>query len=217
VRDNEVSAKEDRPHRPVSDIAFTPAVKRQQEARGSRRGYARIEEGQGWLNQIDGNVKAYVESRTSFYLATANSAGQPYIQHRGGPAGFLRVLDPRTLAFADYAGNRQYISTGNLTENDKVFLFLMDYQNRQRIKIWGSATVIEDDSELLERLMPEGYRARPERAVVIRVEAWDANCPQHIPVLYPEPQVVEAIAVLQNRIETLEAELATLKGGTGSG
>ncbi len=198
--------------RPISDIAFTPAVKKQQEKNGSRRGYARMEAGQGWSNEIDENVKAYVESRTSFYLATANAEGQPYIQHRGGPAGFLRVLDPRTLAFADFAGNRQYISTGNLTENGKVFLFLMDYQNKQRIKIWGTAEVREDDSDLLARLMPEGYRARPERAYVIRVEAWDANCPQHIPVMYPEDQVVEAIGLLQNRIQGLEAELAALRG-----
>lgn len=197
---------------PVSDIAFTPAVKRQQEARGSRRGYARMEEGDGWSNEITGNVKAFVESRTSFYLATANAAGQPYIQHRGGPAGFLNVMDPRTLAFADFAGNKQYVSTGNLTENDKVFLFLMDYQNRQRIKIWGTTKVIEDDPDLLARLTPDNYRARPERVFLIRVEAWDANCPQHIPIMYPEPQVAEAIALLQNRIDGLQAELAALKG-----
>ncbi|WP_205032268.1 pyridoxamine 5'-phosphate oxidase family protein [Hwanghaeella grinnelliae] len=202
---------------PISDIAFTPAVKRQQESRGSRRGYARMENEQGWSNRIDGNVKAFVESRTSFYMATANGEGQPYIQHRGGPEGFLQVLDPRTLAFADYAGNRQYISTGNLTENDKVFLFLMDYQNRQRIKIWGTAKVIEDDRDLLDRLMPDGYRARPERAFVIRVEAWDANCPQHIPVMYPEAQVVEAIGVLQERIKGLEAELAAIRGDVPEG
>lgn len=197
---------------PVSDIAFTPAVKLQQEKHGSRRSYARMEDGQGWSTEIVDNVKGFVESRTSFYLATANSAGQPYIQHRGGPAGFLKVLDPRTLAFADFTGNKQYISTGNLTENDKVFLFLMDYQNHQRIKIWGTAKVIEDDASLLIRLMPEGYKARPERAFVICVEAWDANCPQHIPTLYPEGQVVEAIAMLQNRIADLETELATIKG-----
>lgn len=198
----------------VSDIAFTPAVKRQQEIRGSRRGYARMEERNGWSNEIDGDVKAFVESRTSFYLSTASAEGQPYIQHRGGPAGFLKVQDSRTLAFADYAGNKQYISLGNLSENNKVFLFLMDYQNRQRIKIWGTASVIEDDPDLLDSLMPEGYRARPERAFVIRVEAWDANCPQHIPVMYPEEQVVEAIAVLQNRIKELEAKLP---GESGSG
>lgn len=200
---------------PVSDIAFTPAVKRQQEMRGSRRGYARMEQGDGWSNKITGNVRGFVESRTSFYLATANSTGQPYIQHRGGPEGFLKVLDPRTLAFADFAGNRQYISTGNLTENEKVFLFLMDYQNSQRIKIWGRARVIEDDAELLRRLTPDGYRAKPERAFVIHVDAWDANCPQHIPVLYPEAQVVEAIALLQERIKGLEAELEAVKGGGG--
>lgn len=200
---------------PVSDIAFTPAVKRQQEMRGSRRGYARMEQGDGWSKEITGNVKGFVESRTSFYLATANSTGQPYIQHRGGPEGFLKVLDPRTLAFADFAGNRQYISTGNLTENEKVFLFLMDYQNSQRIKIWGKARVIEDDAELLRRLTPDGYRAKPERAFVIHVDAWDANCPQHIPVLYPEAQVVEAIALLQERIKGLEAELEAVKGGGG--
>ena len=196
----------------VSDIAFTPAVKRQQEKRGSRRTYARMERGGGWRNEIDEGLQGFIESRVSFYLATANSAGQPYIQHRGGPPGFLRVLDGRTLAFADFAGNRQYISTGNLSENGKVFLFLMDYANRQRVKVWGVATVVEDDPDLLEKLTPPDYPARPERAVVIKVEAWDPNCPQHIPVLYPEPQVAAAIQKLQGRIAELEAELAGLRG-----
>ncbi len=196
---------------PISDIAFTPAVKRQQEKRGSRDRYAGMEGDGGWRNEVSEDLKGFIESRVSFYLATANSAGQPYIQHRGGPPGFLKVLDDRTLAFADFAGNRQYISTGNLSENDKVFLFLMDYASRQRVKIWGVATVVEDDPELLEKLMPPDYRARPERAVVIKVEAWDPNCPQHIPAMYPEPQVAAAIQKLQGRIAALEAELAAAR------
>jgi len=198
----------------ISDIAFTPAVKRQQEKRGSRRGYARMEQQGGWRNDIDEGLGAFIESRISFYLATANSTGQPYIQHRGGPPGFLKVLDGRTIGFADYAGNRQYISTGNLTENNKVFLFLMDYANRQRVKIWGTARVVEDDPDLLEKLMPADYPARPERALVINVEAWDPNCPQHIPVMYPEPQVAAAIQKLQGRIAELEAALAASRGET---
>ena len=197
----------------VSDIAFTPAVKRQQERHGSRRAYARMEKNGGWSNEIEGDVRAFVESRTSFYLSTANADGQPYIQHRGGPPGFLKVLDGRTLGFADLGGNKQFITTGNLTENPKVFLFLMDYPNRQRIKIWGTATVVEDDPALLDQLTTPGQTGRVERAILIRVEAWDANCPQHIPVMYPEAQVAGAIAKLQGRIAELEAALEAAKKG----
>ena len=199
--------------RPVSDIAFTAAVKRQQERHGSRRAYARMEANGGWSNAVEGDVKAFIESRTSFYLSTANADGQPYIQHRGGPPGFLMVLDDRTLGFADLGGNKQFISTGNLTENPKVFLFLMDYPNRQRVKIWGTASVVEDDPALLDRLTVPDQPGKVERAVLIRVEAWDANCPQHIPVMYPEAQVAGAIAKLQGRIAELEGELAALRGG----
>ena len=124
--------------------------------------------------------------RDSAYLATANSAGQPYIQHRGGPKGFIRVLDDKTLGFADFVGNRQYITTGNLAENDRAFLFLMDYAHRRRVKIWGKARVVENDAELLAKLMPEGYDARPQQPILLTIEAWDVNCPQHIPQKFDE-------------------------------
>ena len=164
-----------------SDIAFTAAVKAVQDRLGSRRTYARMEAGRGWETEITPALAEFIGEQDSFFLATASADGQPYIQHRGGPKGFLRVLDPKTLAFADFAGNRQYISVGNLSENPKVHLFLIDYQHQQRIKIWGEARVVEDDPALLAKLVVAGYEARPQRALVIDVLAWDANCPQHIP------------------------------------
>jgi predicted pyridoxine 5'-phosphate oxidase superfamily flavin-nucleotide-binding protein len=164
-----------------SDVAFSPAVKAIQRRKGSRAAYARMEQGEGWQAEITGELAAFVEEQTSFFLATANAAGQPYIQHRGGPPGFLRVLDETTLGFADFRGNRQYISLGNLAENEKVHLFLIDYANRRRVKIWGEARVVEDDPALVARLTVPGYAAHPERAIVIRVVAWDENCSQHIP------------------------------------
>ena len=127
----------------------------------------------------------FIARRDSFYLATASSDGQPYVQHRGGPRGFLRVLDEHTLGFADYRGNRQYITVGNLRENERAFIFLMDYEAQQRIKIWGRARVVVDDAALVARLMPPDYKAKPERAILFTVEAWDANCPLHIPKLVP--------------------------------
>ena len=164
-----------------SDVAFTSAVKAIQTRRGSRAPYARMEARGGWETSITEDLAAFVGEQNSFFLATANADGQPYIQHRGGPPGFLRVLDETTLAFADYRGNRQYISLGNLSENPKVHLFLIDYATQRRIKIWGEARVVEDDPALLASLMPAGYDARPEQAIVIHVTAWDENCPQHIP------------------------------------
>ncbi|MBL8933049.1 MAG: pyridoxamine 5'-phosphate oxidase family protein, partial [Archangium sp.] len=192
-----------------SDIAFTPTVKAVQARKGSRRSYARMEQSGGWATDIDENLADFIAGQRSFFLATANAAGQPYIQHRGGPRGFLKVLDPRTLAFADVAGNRQYISVGNLEENAKVHLFLIDYATRQRIKVWGTAKVVEDDPALLARLsMPGG--GKPERAMVIHVEAWDANCPQHIPMMFDAEDVQQALAVRDRRIAELEARLAEL-------
>lgn len=170
-----------RPLRVSSDVAFTPSVKAVQTRLGSRAAYARMEDAGGWETAITDEVAAFIAQQDSFFLATANADGQPYIQHRGGPKGFLRVRDAHTLAFADYRGNRQYISIGNLAENAKVHLFLIDYVHQQRVKIWGEAKVIEDDPDLTRALMPEGYDARPERAIVIHVTAWDVNCPQHIP------------------------------------
>lgn len=195
-----------------TDIAFTPAVKAVQERRGSRATYARLEQNGGWDAKIDAVLAKFIAGMRSFYLATASKDGQPYVQHRGGPPGVLRVIDASTLAFADFAGNRQYISTGNLAENPRAMLFLMDYQHRRRVKIWGQARVIEDDPELIMRLFPEDYRARPEAAILFTVEAWHANCPQHIPQMLFGEDVAAAIEALNGRIATLEAANAWLRG-----
>ena len=193
-----------------SDIAFTPTVKALQQARGSRHSYSRMEEGRGWQTAIDDGVRGFIEAQTTVFMATANAVGQPYIQHRGGPAGFLHVLDEHTIAFADFSGNRQFVTTGNLADNPKAQLFLMDYAHRQRLKIWGEARV-ETDPALIERLMPPGYKARAEQAIVFTVKAWDANCPQHIPQLVPVDEVIPAIAERDRRIAELESEVAALK------
>ena len=195
----------------TSDVAFTPAVKNFQERRGSRRAYSRMEENGGWQQTVTPELAAFIAERDSFFMATANANGQPYIQHRGGPRGFLRVIDERTLGFADYRGNRQYITLGNLAENDRAMLFLMDYENRQRIKLWGRARVVEDDAALIERLMPRGYKARPEQAIVFDIKAWDINCPQHIPRLIPAGNAEAQIATLQEKVRALESELNTLR------
>jgi predicted pyridoxine 5'-phosphate oxidase superfamily flavin-nucleotide-binding protein len=199
------------PASPSSDVAFTDRVKAVQTRLGSRSAYARMEREGGFETDITGDLAAFVAEQRSFFLATASAAGQPYIQHRGGPPGFLHVLDPRTLAFADFAGNRQYVSLGNLAENPRVHLFLIDYAHQRRVKIWGEATVVEDDPALLARLTPAGYRARPERALVIRVVAWDANCPQHIPQRLEAEDVNEALAERDRRIAALESELKALR------
>jgi len=196
---------------PSSDIAFSPAVKAVQERRGSRKGYARMEAKGGFRTTIDANLAEFIATMRSFYLSTASKDGQPYIQHRGGPPNFLRVIDERTLAFADFSGNRQYISTGNLSENPRAVIFLMDYENRQRVKIWGTARVVEDDPDLVARLFPEGYAARAEAAIMFRVDAWDANCPQHIPQMLFAEDVAGAIGALQDRIANLERENAQLQ------
>lgn len=191
-----------------TDIAFTPAVKAVQKRRGSRGNYATMQ----MADRITPDLAAFIAARDSIYLATASADGQPYIQHRGGPPGFLRVLSDTELGFADYRGNRQYISTGNLSENPRAFLFLMDYAHRQRIKIWGRARVVEDDAALIDQLMPAGYRARPTAAFLFTVDAWDANCPQHIPQLLPADAVQAALAERDARIAALESEIATLRG-----
>ncbi|MEE9359089.1 MAG: pyridoxamine 5'-phosphate oxidase family protein [Hyphomicrobium sp.] len=198
---------------PTSDIAFTPAVKALQERNGSRAGYARMAERKDWHDTVTPDLAAFLAERDSFYLASASAEGRPYIQHRGGPKGFLKALDDKRLAFADFGGNRQYISTGNLSENDRASIFLMDYPNRRRIKLWGRARVVEDDPELLERLVEPGYGAKPEQAIVFEVEAWDVNCPQHITPRYTEDQIAPALAKLQARIDALEAEVKELRGG----
>lgn len=196
---------------PASDIAFTPTVKALQEERGSRAHYARMEERGGFRTGITGELATFLATVDTAYLATTNAAGQPYAQHRGGPKGFIRMIGPHTLAFADYTGNRQYISTGNLAENHKAFLFLMDYAHRRRIKIWGHARVVTDDAALIERLMTEGYQARPEQAILFEVAAWDVNCPQHIPQKIDAADVAEAVARLEGRISHLETQNAALR------
>ena len=203
-------------HKIASDIAFTPSVKAIQSRKGSRGAYARMETGDGWATTISDDLAAFIGEQTSVFLATANAAGQPYIQHRGGPPGFLRVLDESTIAFADFRGNRQFISSGNLLENPKAHLFLIDYRNRQRIKLWGTAQVIEDDAALVARLMPAGYKAQGEQVMLFHVDAWDANCPQHSPQRFEAAEVQQALAERERRIAELEAEVARLKGSGSS-
>ena len=196
----------------ASDVAFTPAVKRIQTERGSRAAYARMETMRGgFASELTADVIAFIADRKSAYLATANAQGQPYIQHRGGPPGFIRMLDDKTLAFADFSGNRQYITLGNLSENPKAFIFLIDYRNRQRVKIWGEARVVEDDPDLLKKLKPEGYRARVEQAILFTVAAWDANCPQHIPRRIDEAELNAMLAERDQRIAELTSELDRLR------
>ncbi len=191
-----------------SDIAFTPAVKSQQERFGSRMGYARMEEQGGWEDKVTGDLKSFIAERESFYLASTGSEGYPYIQHRGGEKGFLKVLDENTLAFADFSGNRQYITVGNLSENDRAFIFLMDYENQRRVKIWGRAEVVENDADLMAQVTDTADRV--ERVIVFRVEAWDVNCPKHIPRYHSHEQVQS----LNEEINELKKENKLLKQRT---
>jgi predicted pyridoxine 5'-phosphate oxidase superfamily flavin-nucleotide-binding protein len=179
-----------------SDVAFTPAVKAVQARKGSRDAYARVEQNGGWRTEVDADLTAFLAEQNSMFLATASADGQPYIQHRGGPKGFIRILDKGTLAFADYSGNRQYITQGNLSENPKANIFLIDYAHRRRVKIWGEARVVDDDPAV----------------ILFRIEAWDTNCPQHIPQKFDAADVAGALAFRDGRIAELEAELAALKG-----
>lgn len=194
----------------VSDIAFTPTVKAIQERLGSRASYAKMEQRGGWRNTVTPDLATFIAERDSLYLATASADGRPYIQHRGGPKGFLKILDGHTLAFADFNGNKQYISMGNLAENDQAFIFLMDYAKRRRIKIWGRADVIEDDLELMEQLVDPAYQARPERVFRFHIEAWDSNCPQHITQRFTAEDIAPEVQKLRDRIAELEAEVAAL-------
>lgn len=170
-----------------------------------------MEERGGWQTTITPDLAAFIGQQTSVFLATANKAGQPYIQHRGGPAGFLRVLDDKTIGFADFSGNRQYITLGNLADNPKAYLFLIDYTNRRRVKLWGTARVVEDDGALMSSLMPKDYKARPEQVLLFTVEAWDSNCPQHIPQRFEASDVAAALAERDRYIAGLEAEVKRLR------
>jgi predicted pyridoxine 5'-phosphate oxidase superfamily flavin-nucleotide-binding protein len=203
-------------HTYSSDVAFTTAVKEIQARKGSRKAYAHVEENGGWRTEIDENLTAFLADANSLYFATASASGQPYIQHRGGPKGFIKILDNNTLAFADYSGNRQYITQGNLSENPKANIFLMDYAHRRRVKIWGEARVVDDDPALLKSLMPQGYKARPEQVILFKIAAWDTNCAQHIPQKFDAADVAAALAARDARIAELEAELAALKGTLSS-
>lgn len=191
-----------------SDVAFTPAVKAIQAEKGSRKNYSRMELGGSWETTVTPALAGFLADLDMFYLGTANSEGQPYIQYRGGSPGFLKVVDEKTLGFADFGGNRQYITLGNLSENPRAFLFLMDYAQSQRIKVWGRARVVEDDAALLERLRDATYPGKAERAILFEIEAWDVNCQQHIHKRFSQRQVAPVIERLQQRVKELEEQLS---------
>lgn len=197
---------------PSSDVAFTPSVKTIQRRLGSRRNYESMEERGGFAVDMTQGLADFIGERTSLYLGTASAEGRPYVQHRGGPAGFLKVLGPRTLAMADYVGNRQYISMGNLAENDQAFLFLMDYANRVRFKLWGRARFVEHDTELLAAVHDPSVNTHTERALVFELDAWDGNCPQHIPRLLSEDAVLVRERALRERVVALQADLDHWRG-----
>lgn len=195
----------------ASDIAFTPTVKAIQARKGSRHAYQRVEQGGSWESRITPDLRAFIEAQTSVFLATVNAEGQPYIQHRGGPVGFLQVLDDQRIGFVDFSGNRQFISSGNLAENPKAHLFLIDYAKRRRVKLWGEAQVIENDALLCTRLMPKGYKAKAEQVMLFTVKAWDENCSQHIPQRFEAVDVACELADRDARIQALEAQVQDLR------
>jgi predicted pyridoxine 5'-phosphate oxidase superfamily flavin-nucleotide-binding protein len=193
-----------------ADIVFTAAARQAQEARGSANAYGRRVQ-EGFPDRITPELAAFLAELDTAFLATASAGGAPYIQHRGGPKGFIKVVDEKTLGFVDYAGNRQYITIGNLSENDRAYLFLINFATRQRIKLWGRARIVENDPELIAKLFDKGYRARPERAILFTIEAWDVNCSAHITPRFDEVEISEGVAILRKKIETLEAENAGLR------
>ena len=198
-----------------AEIVFTPAAQLEQAKRGSPQGYARKIVA-GFPDRVTPDLSGFIAELDTAFLATVSAAGAPYIQHRGGPKGFIKVLDDKTLGLADYAGNKQYITISNLAGNDRAYLFLLDFANRQRIKVWGRARVVENDSALMEKLIEPGYRARPERAILFTIEAWDSNCSQHITERYTKGEVAMAVDGLRQRIVALEAENARLRHGQAS-
>lgn len=199
--------------RPASDIAFSPSVKAVQTERGSRAAYARLERtGGGFEELVTDELTAFLADIDTAFLATASADGQPYIQHRGGPRGFIRGLDERTLGFLDFTGNKHYVSTGNLRDNERVCLFLIDYARRRRIKVWGAARAVPATPELLDALALPGYRARIEQVILLAVTAWNVNCPQHIPQKLDAVEVAEVVSRLRDRISELEAENQRLRG-----
>ena len=193
-----------------SSRVFTAAAQQAQAERGSAERYAqRLAE--GFPDKVTPELARFIAEQDMAFLGTADAGGAPYIQHRGGPKGFIKVLDERTLGFADYRGNRQYITLANLLENDRAFLFLLDPARRQRIKLWGRARVVENDAALIERLFDAGYKARPERAILFTIEAWDVNCSQHIAARFTEAELEEAFAAVREKVAGLEAENARLR------
>jgi predicted pyridoxine 5'-phosphate oxidase superfamily flavin-nucleotide-binding protein len=193
-----------------SDVAFTPSVKALQAKKGSRERYRRMEESGSWRTRITPALAGFIEAQTSVFLATANALGQPYIQHRGGPPGFLRVLDEKTIGFVDFSGNRQYVTQGNLKENARAHLFLMDYVRRSRIKLWGEASFVDSDPDSVGKLMPPGYTATPEGVILFTVSAWDANCSKHIPQRFWAGDVALALNERDEHIAALQAEVNRL-------
>jgi predicted pyridoxine 5'-phosphate oxidase superfamily flavin-nucleotide-binding protein len=191
----------------VSDIAFTPAVKAIQSRKGSRSAYSKVEKGRGWQTKVTSELAAFLAELDMFYLGTANAEGQPYIQYRGGPPGFLKVVNDKTLGFVDFAGNRQYITLGNLLENPKAFIFLMDYAHSRRVKLWGTARAVEDDPALIDQLRDPSYPGEVERAILFTIEAWDVNCPQHIHKRFSQATVASVVKQLQSQVQDLQAKL----------
>ena len=193
-----------------ASIVFTPAAQRAQAERGSAKAYE-ARTAQGFPDTVTPELAKFNAEQDTAFLATATADGAPYVQHRGGPKGFIKVVDERTLGFADYRGNRQYITLANLSENDRAYLFLLDPARRQRIKLWGRGRVVENDPALVEKLFDTGYKARPERAILFTIEAWDVNCSQHIVARFTEAEIEEAFAAVRGKIEELQAENARLR------
>jgi hypothetical protein len=199
-----------------ASLVFTPAAQQAQAERGSAKHYAqRIE--QGFPDAVTPELAAFIAEMDTVFLGTANASGAPYIQHRGGPKGFIKVIDAHTLGFADYRGNRQYITLANLSENDRAYLFLLDPARKQRIKLWGRARVVENDPALVEKLFDKGYKAKPERAILFTIEAWDVNCSQHIVTRFTETEIEGAFDRIQMKIAELEAENAALRAQLAQG
>src|SRR5712671_1760161 len=193
-----------------SELVFPPAVRRAQAERGTAQVYDR-KAAAGFPDTVTPELAAFIAEQDTAFLGTASADGAPYIQHRGGPKGFIKVVDERTLGFADYRGNRQYITLGNLSENDRAYLFLIDFSRRQRIKLWGRARVVENDDALIEKLFDAGYKAKPERVILFTIQAWDVNCSQHITARLSEQDVEQMASTIQERFAALEAENARLR------
>ncbi|MFL6463568.1 MAG: pyridoxamine 5'-phosphate oxidase family protein [Bryobacteraceae bacterium] len=196
-----------------AELAFTPAIKAMQEKLGSRKTYERVEQSGNTNSQFGLAEKEFISTRDSFYMASVSETGWPYVQFRGGPPGFLKVIDDHTVGFVDFRGNRQYISVGNLSRDDRVSLILMDYPSRTRLKIMGRMEVHDgaDSKPLIETLRPPNYKAAMERAMLIHLEAFDWNCPQHITPRYTEGEIRTVLEPLTTRLQVLERENKDLR------